>query len=408
MAAVQKIKRYFGEISPDCLAVCLYLVFLPGTIVETPVGSLLKAVTIPVILILFYKLFFGESKPIRFNAIQGVYVLYTAYTVWELLLLNTETSQTMTKDMVLTCAAIVLMSMRVYNSTERDFMEKTWIAVGIISLYFGLFSTREMFDEGRTAVFILGFYEDPNQFCGYFIMSIMIYIKRILNRSKLTPLYVVLLLLTLYAVLKTGSRGGLIGIVAGIALFVLLGIKSLKSKIALIAGGMICALFVVQVVFPLLPQTVQERYSVERVAEDKGSGRFEIWKYLIEYTAEKPERMIHGGGLYSTADAMENSGLGLSARWAHNQFIQVFADQGIIGLSLFLLFVALCFFRNIRKNPEFACAFAAVMALSLSLTFYVFKPYINIVIMCAMTFETQEAVKERGKRINETFDTCAD
>ena len=142
MAAVQKIKRYFGEISPDCLAVCLYLVFLPGTIVETPVGSLLKAVTIPVILILFYKLFFGESKPIRFNAIQGVYVLYTAYTVWELLLLNTETSQTMTKDMVLTCAAIVLMSMRVYNSTERDFMEKTWIAVGIISLYFGLFSTR--------------------------------------------------------------------------------------------------------------------------------------------------------------------------------------------------------------------------------------------------------------------------
>ena len=256
-----------------------------------------------------------------------------------------------------------------------------------------------MFDEGRTAVFILGFYEDPNQFCGYFIMSIMIYIKRILNRSKLTPLYVVLLLLTLYAVLKTGSRGGLIGIVAGIALFVLLGIKSLKSKIALIAGGMICALFVVQVVFPLLPQTVQERYSVERVAEDKGSGRFEIWKYLIEYTAEKPERMIHGGGLYSTADAMENSGLGLSASWAHNQFIQVFADQGIIGLSLFLLFVALCFFRNIRKNPEFACAFAAVMALSLSLTFYVFKPYINIVIMCAMTFEDEERVKKTDDKI---------
>lgn len=400
MTALQRIKFYFSEISIDCWAVCLYLVFLPGTIVETPIGSLLKAVTIPVILVLFYKLLFGKSKPIRFNTIQAVYLLYTVYTVWELLILNTETSQTMTKDMVLTCAAIILMSMRVYNSYERDLMEKTWIAVGILSLYFGLFSSQEVFGEGRTAVYILGYPEDPNQFCGYFIMPIMIYIKRILNRSKLTPLYILLLLFTLYAVLKTGSRGGLIGILAGIVVFILLGIKSLKGKIALIVMGALCALFVVSVVFPLLPQDVQERYSVERVAEDKGSGRFDIWRYLIEYTTEKPERIIHGGGLYSTADTLKNSGLGLSARWAHNQFVQVFADQGMVGLMLFTLFAALCFFRNIRKNPEFACAFAAVMALSFSLTFYVFKPYINIVIMCAMTFETQKRKEIADETLN--------
>ena len=59
----------------------------------------------------------------------------------------------------------------------------------------------------------------------------------------------------------------------------------------------------------------------------------------------------------------------------------------------------MCFFRNIRKNPEFACAFAAVMALSFSLTFYVFKPYINIVIMCAMTFEDEERVKKTDDKI---------
>lgn len=399
MKSLKKLKSYFGKISPDCMAVCLYLLFLPGTIVETPFGSLLKVVTIPVILILFYKLLFGKNKPIRFNGIQAVYLIYTVYTVWELLLLNTETSKTMTKDMLLTCAAILLMSMRVYNKTERDFMEKTWIAVGIISLYFGLFSTQEVFGEGRVTVYVLGFYEDPNQFCGYFIMPVMIYIKRILNKSKLTPLYIALLLLTLYAVLQTGSRGGLIGIVAGIAVFVILGIKSMKGRIAVIAGGILCAVFVMQVVFPLLPQEVQDRYSVESVSEDKGSGRFEIWKYLIEYTAEKPERIIHGSGLYSTGDTLANSGLGLSARWAHNQFIQVFADQGVIGLFLFLVFAAMCFFRNIGKNPEFACAFAAVMALSFSLTFYVFKPYINIVIMCAMTFEDEERVKKTDDKI---------
>ena len=72
----------------------------------------------------------------------------------------------------------------------------------------------------------------------------------------------------------------------------------------------------------------------------------------------------------------------------------------MVGLTLFTLFAALCFFRNIRKNPEFACAFAAVMALSFSLTFYVFKPYINIVIMCAMTFEAQKRKEIADETLN--------
>lgn len=386
----QRIRQYFGEISTDCLAVCIYIMFLPGTIVETPVGSLLKAVTIPVILWLIYKLFFGRNKPIRFNAVQAVFVIYTLYSVWQLLTLRTEEAQTITKDMVLSCAAMLLISMRVYNPAERELMEKAWIAAGVISLCFGLFSSQEVFGEGRRAVYILGYQEDPNQFCAYFIMPVMIYLKKLLNRSKLTPLYLALLLLTMYEVLQTGSRGGLIGILAGICVFVLLGIKSAKGKIAFVLAGLLCAVFVVRVVFPHLPEEVQERYSVERVAEDQGSGRFEIWRYLVEYTAETPERMMLGEGISSTMDTLENSGLGLSARWAHNQIIQVFADQGLVGLGLFGIFAALCFFRNIRKKPEIACAFAAVMALSFSLTFYVFKPYINIMIMCAMNFETDQ------------------
>lgn len=385
--AVKRLKSYFKDISADCLAVCLYFLFLPGTAVVTPVGSLLKAVTIPVIAVLAYKLLFGKNKPIRFNAVQALYMVYVLYTVWGLLVLNVDNGRVTTKDMILSCAAIVLMSMRVYNRNERNLIENTWIAVGLIALYLGFFSTVNLADTGRTSVYILGFYEDPNQFCGYFIMPVMIYAKRIVNRSKLTPLYAVLLAFSFYAMLKTGSRGGLIGVLAGLTFFAFLGIKSIKGKIAFISVGLICTVFILTVVFPLLPEDVRERYSIETVAEDKGSGRFEIWKYLIEYTTEKPERIIRGAGLYSTEATLGNSTLGLTARGAHNQFIQVFADQGVIGLGLFTAFAAVCFFRNIRRYPEYSCAFAAVMALSFSLTFYVFKPYINIVIMCAMSFD---------------------
>lgn len=399
MTLRERLKQYFSQISLDCWAVCLYILFLPGTIVETPVGSLLKAVTYPVIAILIYKLFFGKCKLIRFNGIQLLYMLYTMLTLWGLFLLRTETAITVTKDTVLACAAIVLMSIRVYNKTERDLMEKTWIVVGIVSLYIGFFSTEEIIGQGRVAVMILGNIEDPNQFCGYFIVPIMIYLKRILNKSKLTPVYVVILLLTFYAVLKTGSRGGLIGILIGIAVFVILGIKSIKGKIALLIISLMCGLFTVKVVFPLLPQDVQERYSVQSVEADKGSGRFVLWKYLLEYTTETPQRLIIGEGITSTVQTFENAGLGYGARYAHNQFIQVFADQGLIGLIIYTLFAVWCFFRTIRKSPEYSCAFAAVMAMSLSLTLYVFKPYINIIIMCAMTFEDKD--EERRNLLND-------
>ena len=79
---------------------------------------------------------------------------------------------------------------------------------------------------------------------------------------------------------------------------------------------------------------------------------------------------------------------------AHNQFLQILTDQGAIGLMMFFALICVCFFRNWRKEPYYACAFIAVMAFSMSLTLYVFKPYINIIIMCAMNFVSE---KERGK-----------
>ncbi len=389
-----KLKAYFKNISIDSFVVAIYFLCLPFTVVTTPFGSLLKLITMPVLAVLACKLFVGERKELRFNSVQLVYSLYIAYTLTGLFMLRSQQAIVATTDMLSAYLAIVLISMRVYNDKEKALLETAWIGVGVICTILCLTSTEKVNQyENRILVRVLGFAEDPNQFCAYFIMPVMVCMKRIVEKSKIMPFYVILLVLIMYSVLRTGSRGGLIGIVIGIFICIMLAIKNIKAKLAIILLCGLCAVIVVTVVFPLLPEDVQMRYSVQSVVEDGGAGRFDVWKYLIQYAADSPPRLIRGSGMWSTTEILGAAKVHDRVGAAHNQFFQVLTDQGVLGLLLFFALICTCFFRNWRREPYYACAFVAVMAFSMSLTLYVFKPYINIIIMCAMNFVSQ---KERG------------
>ena len=373
------------KISIDCFMACLYFICLPLTVVTTPLGSMLKVVTMPLVAVLSARLLMGKSK-ISFNYVHFTYFLYVLFTVVQLAMYNTERSSTTTKDMVLGFLTFILISMRVYNEREVEFIEWVWFFVGIICIFAVLTSNEVMSEvEERTVIKIFGFEEDQNQFCSYFIVPVLVCIKRVVEKRKLTPLYLVTLLLIMYSILKTGSRGGLIGILFGVFFYVIIGIKSVKTKIAICLSAVFLVLVVVNVVFPMLPESVQERYSVERVEEDKGSGRFEIWEYLLQYTFEKPERIILGSGVLSSYEILDNAPKTFHNGVAHNTFIQVFSDQGLLGLLLFIFVMFACIIRPLHTEKIYSCAFIALMAFSMSLTFYVFKPYLNIMMMCAMS-----------------------
>ena len=385
--AKEEIKK--NKISIDCIMACLYFVCLPLTVVSTPFGSVLKLITMPTVAVLSVRLLMGKSRLV-FNYVHLSYFLYILYTVLLLMVYHVELTTTTTKDMVLGLLTFLLISLRVYNDREKELMEWAWILVGVICVY-AVMSSNEVMNEfeARVVIRIFGYEEDQNHICAYFIMAVIISIKRIVEKRKLTPAYIVFILLIMYSILKTGSRGGLIGVLLGAFAYIIIGIKSAKAKIAICVATALMALIVVTVVFPMLDESVQERYSVEQVEEDGGSGRFEIWEYLLNYTFEKPERMIHGSGVFSTYEVMANAPEGFLNGVAHNTFIQVFHDQGLIGIMLFIIGVFACMIRTYRIEKAYTCAFLAIMAFSMSLTFYVFKPYLNIMMMCAMSFEGQ-------------------
>lgn len=390
MSKVDKQQKIdFKQISPECLFACLYFACLPLTIVETPFGSFLKLVTMPCAAFLGVRLLMGKSK-IALNYVQLLYALYIFYTIGQLIMYSSEIAVINTKDMVLGWVMLMLISMRVYNSHEKELIEWAWLLVGVFCVFVALTSNEQMSElEARAVIKIFGYEEDQNQFCAYFIFPFIISMKRITQKRKFFPLYIIFIVLILYSVFKTGSRGGLLGIVLGAFAYILFGVKNIKAKVGICISAVIIGIVTIVFIVPNLPESVQQRYSIEQVEADGGSGRVEIWGILLEYAFEKPERIIRGSGLLSTFDILTARPNKYGNLGAHNNYIQVFSDQGLIGLLLMTAAWAACLIRPRHFDISYSCAFIAIMVFSVSLSFYVFKPYINIMIMCAMSFEGQ-------------------
>lgn len=384
------------KISIECILACIYFACLPFTVVTTPAGSLLKVVTIPIAAILMIRLFMGKSE-LTLNYIHFFYGLYMLYTVGMLVVYSEDISVVTTKDMILGYLMLMLITMRIYNSREKELIETAWIAVGLVCIYVCVTSTEVVSEvENRAVVRVFGFEEDQNQFCAYLIMPVLISIKRIFERRKFYPVYIMILLLSFYAVLKTGSRGGLIGVFAGAAIYISIGMKSMRARLGVILAAIAVGLIFVSVVMPMLPEDVRARYTIEAVQNDGGSGRFEIWQFLLNYTVQRPERLIRGSGVFSTYSIMRSGGLKNGV--AHNAYIQILNDEGMIGLLLFVTVIALCIFRTIKREPHYAAGMVSLLAFSMSLTFYVFKPYLDIMMLCAMSFEDMPHLRKRRNK----------
>ena len=60
-------------VSAECILACIYFICLPFTVVTTPLGSLLKVITMPITAVLLVRMLMGKSE-ISFNYVHFTYV----------------------------------------------------------------------------------------------------------------------------------------------------------------------------------------------------------------------------------------------------------------------------------------------------------------------------------------------
>ncbi|HVF91185.1 MAG TPA: O-antigen ligase family protein [Blastocatellia bacterium] len=219
--------------------------------------------------------------------------------------------------------------------------------VGAMLLNFGPLVTYE-FEPGRISI---GGSYDPNDLALLFIVALP-YAFFMLKGSR--PLVQVMLVssigLMLVGIVKTGSRGGFIGLLVVGGLILMRGSRRMR-KYTLLAAVTGIVLFAV-----VAPASYWSRigtiYNYEQdynyTMKEKNS-RFGIWSTGLRIFAAHP---LTGVGISCFGVAhMKYSDTGMDIS-PHNSFIQVATELGVIGLALFatIIFVSIRTARRVRRR----------------------------------------------------------
>ena len=178
--------------------------------------------------------------------------------------------------------------------------------------------------------------------------------------SKVLALLMVLtgVLLVLYA----ASRGGAIALGAWFALFLVVRIARVSKARKLMLVAVVVALAVwnadkINVERYMTLTTLQDDYNVS-----DEFGRTEIWRRGLEALMKRPLTGV-GADCFGEAIAVERDLDGRPAKWqaAHNSFVQVATEAGVIGGAVFLFLIGVCLvnFNRLRRRRTESQAEAA-------------------------------------------------
>jgi O-antigen ligase len=164
--------------------------------------------------------------------------------------------------------------------------------------------------------------------------------------------------LGLFATALTGSRGGMIALMVSL-LVIPLTMSLSPGRLAAAIGllGLSGALVVAYI-----PDRVIERLSTTGSSVESLSlgGRFMLWKAGVHAFADKP-MMGYGVGGFKRAITPE---LGSLALVAHNSFLSVLVEEGLVGLWLYMTMLLSVFF-SVLRFPRLERRFGLVLLATL-------------------------------------------
>ena len=255
------------------ISLIIYLICLPLNAMN--IGTFGSALKVIALLPLFFS-FYGMS--IRYNdllKVQGVFTLFAALSlVWTF-------SFDVSIGRVISYVELLALLFTGSNFEYTEFeIKKVKMALAWSSRLTAIVMLRyAVYVNGRLRL-MGAIKEDPNYLCAYFAFGVIFALQKVVDKkenwNKITGLLE--LIFYFYLILVSGSRGGLIAIVAGIAAYMLVsfGKQDIKKSIGIVA---ICVFILIAFtkLIDYLPPTLQARFTIADVTRDGGSGRGEIW-----------------------------------------------------------------------------------------------------------------------------------
>ncbi len=234
--------------------------------------------------------------------------------------------------------------------------------------------------EGRLSV---TYTLDANDLGAIMAMTIPLALGCMRRKSMLTRVWAgVIVMLATLVLVRTGSRGAVVGLVSGTLLFALLtpGVSRVRWMIFLGIG--------VVVSWPFAPATFRDRIlGMANLEDDYNTsaygGRQEIWKRGRGYAYSHPVFGV-GIGNFPIAEGDRLAEMGTTGKWsaAHNAYLQVAAELGFPGFAIFVTMLVHSARRalkwgalprqrapaNADFRPEIPAAFASFLVCSIFLS----------------------------------------
>jgi len=262
-----------------------------------------------------------------------------------------------------------------------------WTAIVGVSAFFGLLSYLFDFDIVTTIIRanrFTGFFKDPNVLASYLIVPATYWLARFFRERK--PAWLVISLFCATFIFLTFSRMGWMTLAlayVAVAIWVYLagGDKKTRKTVLVSASSVFVAIVAVVLLFVLTPtfdsMRVGDRTLGALVRERFGIGsetspafglnvgdawRMESWGRSFDMVAQSPAFGIGPGNYEEFKDPLE--GTGVSS--AHETYLRMLAERGIIGLAAFLALIAYAFVSGKRSakadGPIFSWKIAIVVS----------------------------------------------
>lgn len=190
--------------------------------------------------------------------------------------------------------------------------------------------------SGKTLMRAFGFFPDPHIFSFFvslcFFVGLGLFFSERNNFLKIA--YLAGILLMVLAILFSFSRGAYLGIIAGSLFYVifLLKKKNILGKVA-IAGAFMLAIVLIfyqQIIFQRLASAFNPK-------EGSNVERLQNWRQAADIIQDHP---LFGVGLGNYSSVVDPSSGERSSIYAHNMFLDIAAETGVLNGIVFLALLA--------------------------------------------------------------------
>ncbi len=374
-----------------CLALYVGLVPL-NCLTFAGLGSIYKFLALGIVgILMILVVYMQRIKLDSAILVWGAYVAYLGVSLlWSQ---DMMTSWTYFFGMLQIFAVSWLLIQWEYTEKQYTWIKGMIVFSGVVFFLLQLLLADEQSYSGRQ---LLQFGEmggiDHNEFCAYFLAPIAICMQTFFRKQAKRSLRIgsiVLVVLFLYSILSTGSRGGLLAAVGVLLFMIVKGSKmSVKKVIYIVLSAVVAYALLYFLILPSLPEILADRFTFESIREDGGSGRTEIWRDTVLMLLENPGRLMFGCGIFGAVDVPQCS---------HNMLLQVTLDSGLLGLGIYLLLLVRLIRSLKGKELYVQAAFWGIQISMLTLSAYAwFKAVWIIYMLCMLRVKKQPEKREEA------------